>query len=164
MFMFLFFLFFIFQRIPKNFNEHYGQGIPNDIILNANNGDKWFCEYDHMNCRIVGLESFMKFYGVTFYWSLVMTFSGIDEFVVNIFSPKCCEIFYPKVCNVDFKLEGKDTVDFEIPLNHSIPEENGGALFFSNVSWSDFSFFRLMIQPIHLNQEHDKVVFMIVHT
>lgn len=49
-----------FQRIPKKFNELYGPIISNDVVLILNNGDRWFCTYDYMSRRIVGLENFME--------------------------------------------------------------------------------------------------------
>lgn len=132
--------------------------IPKDITLIIDNGDRWFCVYDHISCQILGLEIFMEFYGVTMFWFLVMTYSGNDEFGVNIFSPRCCEIFYPSVLHTNVKTEDEFVNDVEVPIDESITEEKDRALFFSNASWSDFSFFKLMIQPIHLIKEYDKVV------
>ncbi|KAK1388274.1 hypothetical protein POM88_016452 [Heracleum sosnowskyi] len=61
------------------------------------------------------------------------------------------------VLHTHVKIGNEGMFDCEVPLNYSISEENDGALFFSNVSWSDFSFFRVVIQSIHLDQEYDKV-------
>ncbi|KAK1383536.1 hypothetical protein POM88_021271 [Heracleum sosnowskyi] len=144
-------------RIPKKFSKRYGPVIPKDIVLMVDNGDRWLCEYDHMSGRIAGLENFMEFYGVGVYWFLVMTYFGKDEFGVNIYSPKCCEIFYPKILNSGANIKEKDMGVFKVPLNYSISEENDGALFFCNVSWSDFRFFRLVIRSVHLNWEYAKV-------
>ncbi|KAK1363607.1 hypothetical protein POM88_039168 [Heracleum sosnowskyi] len=102
-------------RIPKKFNEQYGPTIPNDIVLITENGDRWFCEYDHMSCRIIG------------------------------------------ALHSDVKNDEKHMVAFKVSRNDSIIEKKDGALFFFNVSWSDFSFFRLVIQSVHLNAEYDKV-------
>ncbi|KAK1372317.1 hypothetical protein POM88_028510 [Heracleum sosnowskyi] len=117
-------------RIPKKFNKRYGPVIPKDIVLMIDNGDRWLCEYDHMSRRIAGLENFMEFYGVGVYWFLVITYFGKDEFGVNIYSPKCCEIFYPKILNAGANIKEKDMGDFKVPLNYSISEENDG--------WSEF--------------------------
>lgn len=100
----------------------------------------------------------MKFYGVGNYWFLVVTYFGKDEFGVNIYSPKCVGISYHMVSHVDMKIEERNMVDFEVPLNSSLSEENDGALFFSNVCWSDFRFFNLVIQSVHMSQDYDHVV------
>lgn len=132
--------------------------IPRDIIFIIDNGDRWFCVYDHISCQISGLEKFMEFYGVTVLWSLVITYFGNDEFGVNIYSPRCCEIIYPSV--TDVKIEEEFANDFEVLIDESIIEAKNSALFFFNASWSDFSFFKLVIRPIHLNKEVGKVVCM----
>lgn len=93
---------------------------------------------------------------------MVMTYFGKDEFGVNIFSSKCCEILYSKVVQTDVKIEDKKVVDLVNSPNHFITNEKNGALFLFNVSWSDFSFFRLVIRSVHLNGLHNKVVCIYV--
>ncbi|XP_074342480.1 uncharacterized protein LOC141680050 [Apium graveolens] len=144
-------------RIPKTFNELHGSMIQNDIILITNNGDRWVCSYDQISCQITGVGKFMNFYGVALYWFMVLTYRGNGEFDVNIFSPKYSEIIYFKASHNDTKIEEKEAVNLEVPLNPFTTEELDGASLFFNVSWSDFHFFKLVILPVHLNGLYDKV-------
>ncbi|XP_074358647.1 uncharacterized protein LOC141697967 isoform X2 [Apium graveolens] len=114
-------------RISKKFNKIYGSMIPKDIVLIIDNGDRWFCVYDHIRCQVVGVENFMEFYGVAMLWFLVMTYYGNDEFGVNIYSPRCCEIFYP---SANVMIEEEFMNDLEVPVDVSIVEEKESALFF----------------------------------
>lgn len=65
------------------------------------------------------------------YWFLDMNYFGNDEFGINIYTSKCCEIFHPKVLHANVNIEEKVMVEFKVTLNDSITEEKYGVLFFS---------------------------------
>ncbi|KAK1370143.1 hypothetical protein POM88_036235 [Heracleum sosnowskyi] len=147
-------------RIPKNFNEQYGVCIPRKIVLVMDNGDSWSSIYDQKYHRIVGLEKFMEFYGVKTYWFVAVYYFGGMNFGINIFSPKCVEILYPKFLPTHPDIQGNESVDVEALSNHAIVEEKNGALLFFNVGYSGSScnFFSFVVQFTHLRMDIGKVV------
>lgn len=122
------------------------------------NGDRWSCVYDHESNMIDGLEGFMDFYAVKTYWFMFLSYHGGSKFVVNIFSPKCVEILYPKLLPPFIHSDGNEVGDVAIFNRHSITEEKNGAFLFFNVAFSSCSLCSFVVQSSHLKEHIGKVV------
>lgn len=124
----------------------------------VDNGDCWSCIYDSKYRWIAGLKRFMEFYGVRPYWFMVVNYFGGMKFGVNIFSPKCVEILYPKLLPAHVKSNTNDFIEAKGFDGRDIIDEKSGALLSFNMGSGSCNFFSFVVQSSHLNEDVGKVV------
>lgn len=75
--------------MSADFVSKYGKELSREIRFQVSDGSFLGGLYDYQNGNLIGLQKVYKFYNMSMFESLVITYVGGDLFVANAFGTDC---------------------------------------------------------------------------